>query len=88
MGVYVNEPIWQWQGPRGATEINSMNNKGVRVDREAASVWELAGISFASLAGLVLAWWCEAEFFALLFAVGAAFAGEETIRRGLKLMSE
>jgi hypothetical protein len=48
-------------------------------------VRELFRICLASLAGLALAWWCEAELFAHLFALAAAFTGEEAVRRTLKL---
>jgi hypothetical protein len=33
--------------------------------------------------GLGLAWACEADYFALVFAVEAAFAGFEAVRRSL-----
>jgi hypothetical protein len=46
-------------------------------------VRELAAIALISFICLCLAWAYEADFFAIVFAAGAAIAGIEAVRRSL-----
>ena len=48
-----------------------------------AKVRELTLLTLLACVGLGLAWAYEADYFAMFFAVAAAFAGVEAVRRSL-----